>query len=230
MKNFLILLLCLSLCWGCSSKTSWRKGGTPGTKPYTVKGKTYYPLKSAHGFLEEGIASWYGPKFHGKTTASGEKFNQYAMTAAHKILPLGTTVRVTHLDNGKSILVKINDRGPFVGDRIIDLSKGAATRLQMMGTGTARVRVQSVGTVADTTSSGNIKGNFYIQAGAFGKKENANKLISSLIDIGKNGRLIFGNNNLWNVQIGPWPDSATAEKNLAKIKALYPNAFVVGGD
>lgn len=223
----LIAVMCL-LC-ACGQKSSWRKGGTPGTKPYTVLGKTYYPLKSAHGFMEEGIASWYGPGFHGKSTASGEKYNQYEMTAAHKILPLGTNVRVTHLGNGKSIIVRVNDRGPFVGDRIIDLSREAANRLALVGSGTARVRVQSLGDVPQITSAGNVKGDFYIQAGAFAKKENALKLIENLVKSGHKGRLYFGNNNMWNVQIGPWPDSEAAKNRLSLLKELFPNSFMVGG-
>lgn len=222
----LAIMACLILCAGCGAKKA-RKSGGKGA--YTVAGKTYYPLKSAHGFVEEGMASWYGPGFHGKTTASGETYNQYAMTAAHKILPLGTNARVTHLGNGKSVLVKINDRGPFVADRIIDLSRAAADRLQMVGGGTARVRVQSLGDVAAEGSSGAIKGDFYIQAGAFGNKENAHKLIAVLTRAGNRGRLVFGNNNMWNVQIGPWPNSATAEKMLETFRANYPGAFVVGG-
>ena len=139
---FLAVVCICQLC-ACGS-TSWRKGGVPGSKPYTVRGKTYYPLKSAHGFVEEGVASWYGPGFHGKTTASGERFNQYALTAAHKILPLDTKVRVTNLSNGRSLIVRINDRGPFVDDRVIDLSKACAQRLGVIGKGTARVRIQSL--------------------------------------------------------------------------------------
>lgn len=229
LRAALCLAVAFCLLGACAQKNSWRKGGTPGTSPYTVRGKTYYPLKSAHGFVEEGVASWYGPGFHGKTTANGERFNQYAMTAAHKLLPLGTQVRVTHLGNGKSIIVRVNDRGPFVDDRVIDLSRAAATRLQMMGTGTARVRVQSVGELASASPDGDFRGNYYIQAGAFGNKENAQKLIEILKKAGNKGRLVFGSNNLWNVQIGPWPDSAAAEKMLAAFKALYPRAFVVGG-
>ena len=105
--RFLVLLLlaALTLAGGCGQR-SWQSGGVPGSKPYTVRGKTYYPLKSAHGFVEVGTASWYGPGFHGKTTSSGERFNQYAMTAAHKILPLGTKVRVTNIGNGKSVIVR----------------------------------------------------------------------------------------------------------------------------
>ena len=145
-----------------------------------MRGKTYYPLKSAHGFVEVGTASWYGPGFHGKKTANGERYNQYAMTAAHKILPLGTKVRVTHLGNGRSIIVRVNDRGPFVDDRVIDLSRSAATRLNMMGTGTARVRVQSLGGIPQLRENGDMSGPFYVQVGAFADKNNAYKLINIL--------------------------------------------------
>lgn len=223
------LLLIILLCCACSAKKSSYKGGSAGTRPYTIAGKTYYPLKSSHGFVEEGLASWYGPGFHGKTTANGETYNQYAMTAAHKILPLGTKVRVTRLDNGRSILVRINDRGPFVDNRVIDLSRAAATRLEMMGTGTTKVRVQSVGELAQASASGDIKGEFYIQVGAFGQKENARKLITALTAEKRSGRLIFGNNNMWNVQIGPWNDLDAAQQQLPPVKAIYPHAFVVGG-
>ena len=225
------LLCCALVVAGCGggSRSSWRKGGVAGTKPYTVRGKTYYPLKSAHGFVEEGVASWYGPGFHGKTTANGERYNQYAMTAAHKLLPLGTKVRVTHLGNGKSVIVRVNDRGPFVEDRVIDLSRTAATRLNMMGTGTARVRIQSLGGISELAENGDIKGDFYVQVGAFASKESAYKLIQTLAKAGHKGRLQFGSNNLWNVQVGPWTDSAGAERMLAAFRALYPSAFVVGG-
>lgn len=223
--------LIITLLAGCAQKqpTSY-KGGTRGSKPYTIAGKTYYPLKSAHGFVEEGIASWYGPGFHGKATASGETYNQYAMTAAHKILPLGTTVRITHLDSGKSALVRINDRGPFVDNRVIDLSRAAATRLDMMGKGTARVRVQSIGEVPKATASGSVKGNYFIQVGSFGQKENAQKLARTLENAGKSGRLFQGRNKMWIVQIGPWPESGMAEKALPEIQTVYPHGFVVRAD
>ena len=92
----------------------------------------------------EGYASWYGPGFHGRTTANGERYNQHAMTAAHKKLPFGTKVRVTNLDNNKTTIVRINDRGPFIRGRIIDLSKKAAKEIAMLGSGTARVRVETL--------------------------------------------------------------------------------------
>lgn len=223
-----LVLISLGQLCACGT-SSWRKGGVPGTKPYTVRGKTYYPLKSAHGFVEEGIASWYGPGFHGKTTASGERFNQYAITAAHKILPLDTKVRVTNLSNGRSLIVRINDRGPFVDDRVIDLSKASAQRLGVIGGGTARVRIQSLSGIPQIKEDGDMLGDYYVQVGAFGVKDNAQGLIRTLTAAGYTGRLIFGSNNLWNVQVGPWPDTTKAKLMLSVLKRLYPHAFVVGG-
>lgn len=229
MTRLLAPLLILLLLVSCASKAPvTRKGGTPGGKPYTVRGKTYYPLKSDRGFMEEGLASWYGPGFHGKATSSGEKYNQYAMTAAHKILPLGSRVRVTRLDNGRSTIVRVNDRGPFVDDRVIDLSRAAATRLEMLGSGTARVRVQSLGELPEITREGDIEGKFYVQAGAFGDKNNARKFAAELEKRGFRGRIIRGVNNLWNAQVGPWNAASAARRALDAVKAIYPNAFVVG--
>jgi rare lipoprotein A len=112
--------------------------------PYQVDGKWYVPAHEPN-YDEVGIASWYGPTFHGKDSASGEPFDENAMTAAHPTLPIPSLVRVTNLDNGRTVVVRLNDRGPFVDDRIIDLSKAAAGALDMHGPGTARVRVQYVG-------------------------------------------------------------------------------------
>ena len=109
--------------------------------PYVVDGKTYYPRKNLN-YDEKGIASWYGPKFHGKLTANGEIFNQYKLTAAHKTLPIPSAVKVTNLKNNKSLIVRINDRGPFVNDRIIDLSYHSAKELKLLEAGTGFVRVQ----------------------------------------------------------------------------------------
>ncbi len=99
--------------------------------PYVVDGKRYYPKKDLN-YDEKGIASWYGPKFHGKLTANGEIFNQYKLTAAHKTLPIPSAVKVTNLKNNKSLIVRINDRGPFVNDRIIDLSYQSAKKLKLL--------------------------------------------------------------------------------------------------
>lgn len=225
----LLLLMTALVLSGCGSKKAWRKGGTPGTKPYTIRGKTYYPLKSAHGFVEEGVASWYGPGFHGKKTANGERYSQYAMTAAHKILPLGTVVTVTNLNNRKSITVRINDRGPFVDDRVIDLSKKGAEQIGMIAKGTARVRVQTQGSVPNVRDDGDIDGSFFIQVGAFSAKENAQKLVNELQSKGFTARSVRReNNNLWNVQVGPWTDLFSAEKLLPRFLNEFRGAFVVG--
>lgn len=109
--------------------------------PYTVLGKTYEVLPSSHGFVQEGTASWYGRKFHGRPTSNGERFDMFGMTAAHKSLPIPTYVEVTNLDNGRKVVLRVNDRGPFHSERNIDLSWGAAAKLGFADQGTARVRV-----------------------------------------------------------------------------------------
>lgn len=111
---------------------------------YTVMGKTYYPMSDARRYQVSGVASWYGTKFHGQATANGEAYDLYGMTAAHKTLPLPSYVRVTNVENGKSVIVRVNDRGPFYSDRIIDLSFAAAKKLGYAETGTARVRVEGI--------------------------------------------------------------------------------------
>ncbi len=116
----------------------------PKIKPYSVMGKTYWPVQSGLGFQEEGFASWYGIDFHGKKTATGEVYDMFSISAAHKTLPLGTKVRVTNLENGRELELVVNDRGPFVDGRIIDLSYASARLLGMADNGLARVRVVGV--------------------------------------------------------------------------------------
>jgi rare lipoprotein A len=116
---------------------------------YDVLGKRYFVLSSSVGYAERGVASWYGPGFHKVRTSTGEPYDMYGMTAAHKTLPLPAYVRVTNLQNGRSIVVRVNDRGPFVGNRIIDLSYTAAAKLDMLRNGTAMVEVRSLEPVAD---------------------------------------------------------------------------------
>lgn len=114
-------------------------------RPYTINGKTYYPTVVKVGDRASGIASWYGPDFHGKRTSNGEIYDMHAMTAAHKTLPMNTMVRVTNIKNGKNIIVRINDRGPFVAGRVIDLSKTGAVKLDVFNAGTAPVLLEVVG-------------------------------------------------------------------------------------
>jgi len=122
------------------------QGGVRKTgKPYRIAGKWYYPLATANGYNATGTASWYGTKFHGRKTANGERYDMHAMSAAHKTLPMPTMVRVTNLNNGRSVVVRVNDRGPFVKNRIIDLSYAAARALGYDNEGTAPVRVEALG-------------------------------------------------------------------------------------
>ena len=114
--------------------------------PYTVLGKTYTVLPSSKGYHERGIASWYGSKFHGRRTSSGELYDMHLATAAHKSLPLPTYAEVTNLDNGRKMIVKVNDRGPFHDDRLIDLSYTAASKLDILATGTGMVEVRAIDT------------------------------------------------------------------------------------
>jgi rare lipoprotein A len=127
-----------------NSDSSVAKNTAAGS--YKVKGKKYYTLSSkmAKGFIQTGLASWYGPGFHGKKTANGEIYNQNAMTAAHKTLPLSTMIKVTNLENMKSIIVRINDRGPYYGNRILDLSKKAADALGISKHGTGKIKLQVI--------------------------------------------------------------------------------------
>ncbi len=127
-----------------SSGLTVRKSKRGNMDSYVVRGQRFHTLDNSDGYSARGLASWYGPNFHGRTASNGEIYDMYKMTAAHKSLPLPTYARVTHLDNGKSVVVKINDRGPFSGDRIIDLSFAAALQLGMVNDGTAMVEIQAL--------------------------------------------------------------------------------------
>ncbi len=223
------LLIMLALLHGCGSMSSspTHRGGSGQGKPYTIRGQTYYPLLSADGFVEEGIASWYGKDFHGKTTANGERYDMYGMTAAHKILPFNTQVKVTNLTNGRSIIVRINDRGPFVANRVIDLTHTGASKIGMIGPGTARVRVETVGSVP-AIQNGNIMGTFYIQIGAFSRKDNAEKLVATLKSQGLNARLQYADQaHLWRVQVGSYKSVNDAESVRRSLDVHYPGNFIV---
>lgn len=152
-----------------------------GSKPYRVGKNWYHPLPHAHGFSQSGLASWYGKDFHGRKTSSGEVYNMYALTAAHKTLPLGTWVRVRNLQNGRSLDVRINDRGPFVRGRIIDLSYTAASRLGVVGPGTAPVEILALAAPGGAQAAADFtRGDFTFQVGAFKVRENAIRLRDKL--------------------------------------------------
>ena len=153
---------------------------------YEVAGKRYVVLDSAAGHVERGVASWYGPTFHGGRTATGETYDMNAMTGAHPTLPLPTWVQVTNLQNGRTVVVRLNDRGPFASNRIIDLSRAAAEQLDMIRAGTAMVEVRSLagGTaaMASPVVAPAVAQHFFAQAGAFADEDNARRLADRLRD------------------------------------------------
>lgn len=201
-------------------------------KPYKINGVTYYPMESADGYSEVGIASWYGPGFHGKLTANGERYNQKAMTAAHRTLPLPTLVKVENLENGKSIIVRVNDRGPYSKGRIIDLTETGARRLGMLDKGTAKVRVSVLSEDPDCyVSHGepvNIDtGEFAVQIGAFTIEDNAKRLaekMGSRAVISKGYTMDTYWNRVW---ITGYDSREQAEKAVLSELGEYEGAFVV---
>lgn len=151
MHRLIIMTLCLVLLLGvlgARESVAYRPDATKqrrGCLPYAINGKQYKPLSTHAGFVQDGTASWYGSDFHGKETSSGEAYNMHAMTAAHKTLPLGVYVKVQNRQNGRQIVVRVNDRGPFIDGRIIDLSYSAAKNLGVVKTGTAPVQIEALG-------------------------------------------------------------------------------------
>ena len=205
------------------------KYGNP--KNYKVLGKWYSVRESSAGYKEKGISSWYGKKFHGHRTSSGETYNMYAMTAAHKTLPLPTYVRVTHLKNGRSVIVKVNDRGPFHQGRIIDLSYSAAKKLGVTATGTAAVEVVALDpkqykskqayqpkfNKTSALATFPLKPNFklFLQVGAFSSQDNAYELKKRLSRMFKQQQIhsdFSSEKNIYRVRIGPLASIADADK------------------
>ncbi|MDR2790361.1 MAG: septal ring lytic transglycosylase RlpA family protein [Campylobacteraceae bacterium] len=175
--NAFIAVFILLFLGGCTFKSSIDAGeeikNSPKTheasmKPYKIAGKTYYPTQVSIGDTMSGVASWYGKDFHGKKTANGETYNMYALTAAHKTFPMNTIVKVTNKRNNKTVIVRINDRGPFVANRIIDLSYAAAKQTGLDISGTAPVAVEVLGFEGVKNGSRSVLiGDFDVQIGAF---------------------------------------------------------------
>jgi rare lipoprotein A len=185
------------------------KSGNPPF--YDVLGRRYFVLASADGYTERGVASWYGPTFHGGATAMGEPYNMYAMTAAHKTLPLPAYARVTNLRNGRSVVVRINDRGPFVANRLIDLSYTAAAKLDMLREGTTLVEVTAL--TPGKPESDNLTRvaespppELFVQAGAFANEANARALLARLHAGGLASAFVLvpaEGQHLFRVRVGP---------------------------
>lgn len=225
--------------------------GTRGNPPfYEVFGKRYYVMASSAGWVERGTASWYGPGFHAASTSLGEPYDMYAMTAAHKTLPLPAYAEVTNLRNGRKVVVRINDRGPFVGDRIIDLSYTAAAKLDMLLQGTAPVEVRVLTPGAAPTPAGagssvpatappvappvrvvnapavKLPGAsaMFIQAGVFADHENARRrvevLLAAGIELASLDELPRNDKALHRVRVGPFASVEEFDLNMKRLRDL----------
>ncbi|GEN29354.1 endolytic peptidoglycan transglycosylase RlpA [Halovibrio variabilis] len=219
---------------------------------YEVWGKTYHVLPDATGYEKQGTASWYGEKFHGYATSNGEIYDMYKMSAAHRSLPLPTFARVTSLDNGRSVIVRVNDRGPFHSDREIDLSYAAASRLGFLDNGTGRVKVEAInpeqwlarqvggeapaqaptpgpsaGEVTSSPSGSDATGAVYLQIAALGNPDGAQALQQRLEDAQPHAVRVVSDTDIYRVQVGPLnPGQASTARETLR-QAGFPQAFVV---
>jgi rare lipoprotein A len=264
------VVLATAFQWGCSSPSPYvRSDGEPsaaasppnagvetprsdrGNPPfYDVLGKRYHVLPSSHGYRARGVASWYGRDFHGLSTSSGETYNMHAMTAAHTTLPLPTWVEVTNLANGEHVIVKVNDRGPFVDNRLIDLSYAAALKLDMVRNGTARVEVRALGAAPDDVPPVTVAAapapvlpasaaglatdapagvaaasqQIFVQVGAFGDRGNAARLVERLRVNGFANAFVAadgdGRRALHRVRLGPLRDAREFDEVSARLRTL----------
>lgn len=280
MQQKLILLIFISLLSGCAGhvpieeQDAAPKGyvdvskipdAVPKYEPYSrygnpdsyeVFGKRYSVQESAEGHVERGIASWYGTKFHGKRTSSGESYDMYKMTAAHKSLPLPTYAEVTNLDNGRKIIVKINDRGPFKAGRIIDLSYTAAIKLGIDQTGTGNVEVRAITVAADEPelvakaiplaaplAAGQIEklapsqhptiatSQIYLQVGSFGERNNMQRMLDRLLNSNIDNVVIHQPSDqqpLYRLRIGPLAERQDAERLTSQLQQMgFDKPYIV---
>ncbi len=249
-KRVILFVCCALVVSACAAKKpnvaqspeSGRQRVRGSQRPYTVNGQRYEPLQSHAGFTQTGTASWYGKDFHGKSTSSGETYNMNAMTAAHKTLPLGVYVKVHNRDNGREVIVRVNDRGPFVKGRIIDLSYAAAKKLGVDVAGTAPVRIEALGYRLEGAGGKGAyeepatydSGNYTVQVGSFKEYANALRLSRDLKNLFgfSDVHLTDVNGDLfYRVYAGKYDSlkaAETAEKNFAEHG--YPGSFVVSLD
>lgn len=259
MKKYALIILLLTIVSACSSNTGryqHKNDSKPtrspsgaelsnaiprdephsrgGNKDYQVRGKHYKVLPTAEGFKETGTASWYGKKFHGHLTSNGEIYDMYGMSAAHKNLPLPTYLKVTNLKNKKSVIVRVNDRGPFHQKRIIDLSYSAAFQLDMLKTGTANVEIQAITqfnspaikAVAQKTKLKTSTTKRYIQVFATRSSELAKSTASALAEKYQQHVVWPINKGIFRVQLGPINNENELEKILALLQGSgYPKAY-----
>lgn len=209
-----------------------------GNKDYTVRGISYQVLKDATNYVKTGNASWYGEKFHGHLTSNGEIYNMYTLSAAHKTLPLPSFVKVTNLANNKQLVVRVNDRGPFHPERIIDLSYGAAHRLDMLKHGTAPVKIEvltfpqkspvSIDEQATIVAHATTKpsAQCIIQLAAVSNKLNAQNLLHAIEKRLQMPSKLVQAGELYRMQLGPISGKQQCENLLKKVRTDYPKAFI----
>lgn len=208
----------------------WSSSVNP--KKYTVLDKEYQVLSTNKGYMKQGIASWYGTKFHQHKTATGEDYDMFSMTAAHKTLPIPSYVRVTNLDNQQTVIVRVNDRGPFHEHRIIDLSYAAAVKLGLEKSGTGFVEVVAVHPGEGNSVSAAEAKHVYLQIGAFGERKNALTLQQRFAELRLTTSRIVNSQTLerivYKVQVGPVVSVAEADEIVAKIKniGIYDSHFI----
>lgn len=239
----------LSSLAACGTLTGGRISGAPvvndpapivpGTmRPYQVRGRWYRPAEQPD-YDERGQASWYGDAFHGRPTATGERFDMNALTAAHKTLPLPSLVEVTNVRNGRRVVLRVNDRGPFVDGRIIDLSRGAAEALDLRAAGVGEVRVRYLGR-APRIGGGRSdrvevrgaedRGPFWVQVGAFGEEDAAHDVARSLPGRAEIRSTRSEGRALWRVILGPWDDANAAERaRQAAVQRGHLDALLISG-
>lgn len=202
-----------------------------GNKPYSVYGVPYSVMPTAENYQETGKASYYGSKFHGYHTSNGEVYDMYSMTGAHKTLPLPSFVKVTNLDNNKTIIVRVNDRGPFHSGRIIDLSYAAAYKLGMVNSGVANVKLESIyipPPSSDALASLHSGSQHFIQVVASKDKARLNTLAQQLESQYQLKSRLQQANDLYRLQLGPIGQGAIADKLLLNIKRDgYPQSYIV---
>ena len=209
-------------------------------RPYVAFEKKYTPMNKITPFEEEGYASWYGKRYHGRKTSIGEIYDMYQMTGAHKTLPLPCYIKVTNLKNKRSVIIRVNDRGPFIDQRIVDLSYAAAHKLDIIKNGSELVKIEMINPsltkhnlkkINDKLSSLSSEKFFYIQAGAFSSEENANNLMNRISRIKFKDPLTLkkiNKDSLHLVTIGPYKNKEIAEKSLKKIlKKIQLNSFII---
>lgn len=214
------------------------KYGNPDS--YEVMGERYFVRPTACDFKQRGLASWYGPGFHGKRTSSGETYDMHGMTAAHKTLPLPARVRVTNLDNGRSVVVRVNDRGPFHEGRIIDLSRAAAEKLDVLKHGTAPVEVETLGrgdVVVDAQNvaqSRDYRDRIFVQVGSFSERSNAERMLSRLLADGFSDvqiqRVATHRGSVNRVRLGPVDNEVTATSLSNRLDRLGYRGHRILGD